>query len=261
MVASQFENGSQFTKKYKRFARETQNISVHWHNCFEFDIVQQGSGVMLCNGKEHAVRRGMVCFMSPTDFHEYKNCDHMNLINIQFSENDISFELLHQFISLRTNVIYADETKLTSMEQLCQLLGAMTDEQQTRLYDKNLLECLIMTFLSCCQRNETPSYGPSRIQRAVLYIHAHFKENPLMSDVAQMYSYDPNYFCRLFKKSIGVSYKEYLRTLKLNYGMKLIRFTELPVIEIASACGYETQSHFNREFKAYYQSPPLAFRK
>ncbi len=237
------------------------NISVHWHNCFEFDIVLQGSGVMLCNGKEYSVRRGMVCFLSPTDFHEYQNCDQMDLINIQFSENDLRFELLNQFISLRTNVVYADEAKLASIDQLCRLLGTMPREPQARIYDKNLLECLIVAFLNCCQRNETPSHETSRIQRAILYIHAHFKENPPMSEVAALYAYDPNYFCRLFKKSTGVSYKAYLRTLKLEYGMKLIRYTDLPIIEIAAACGYETQSHFNREFKARYQSPPSSYRK
>lgn len=216
---------------------------------------------MVCNGEEYPVRRGMVCFLSPTDFHEYKNCEHMELINLQFSENDLNVELLNQFLSLRTNVIYADETKLLSMEQLSRALGAMGEEPQARLYDKNLLECLIIAFLGCCIKNETTPREGDRIQHAILYIHAHFKENPRMSEVAKLLSYDPDYFCRLFKKSIGTSYKAYLRALKLDYGMKLIRFTDLPVIEVSAACGYETQSHFNREFKARYQAPPLSFRK
>jgi AraC-like DNA-binding protein len=82
-----------------------------------------------------------------------------------------------------------------------------------------------------------------------------------MAEIAHLYSYDPNYFCRLFRKSVGVSYKDYVRSLKLDYGMKLVRFTDLSITEIAANCGYETQTHFNREFKAHYKASPSSFRK
>jgi len=261
MVASQFDSGTQFAKKEKIFNSAVQNISMHWHNCFEFDIIQSGSGIMICNGKEYSVERGMICFLSPTDFHEYKNCEQMELINLQFRETDLNPELFNQFLLLRTPVIYVDDVGLLMMEQLFRLLGEISDGQRARLYNKNLLECLILAFLDGIQKGTPLNCEAGGIQRAITYIHAHFKENPSMTDVARMLSYNPNYFCRLFKKSAGVSYKAYLRALKLDYGMKLIQFTDLPIIEISSACGYETQSHFNREFKMHYQAAPLTFRK
>lgn len=261
MVASQFDSGKQFAKKEKIFNSAVQNISMHWHNCFEFDIIQSGSGIMICNGKEYSVERGMICFLSPTDFHEYKNCEQMKLIHLQFRETDLNPELFNQFLLLHTNVIYADDAKLLAMEQLWHLLGGISENFQARLYNKNLLECLILSFLDGVQKENPPCCKVGSIQRAIVYLHAHFKENPSMNDLARMLSYDPNYFCRLFKKSVGVSYKTYLRALKLDYSMKLIQFTDLPIIEIATACGYETQSHFNREFKARYQASPLSFRK
>lgn len=216
---------------------------------------------MICNGKEFPVNRGMVCFMSPMDFHGYQQCDQMDLINIQFSEGDISAHLLNQFVMQRSRVVYVDEAKFASMESLCQLLGSLHDGKQTRDYDKKLLECMIITFLSCCKQDASLNYSLSGIQRAVMYIHAHFKEDPSMQEVARLHAYDPSYFSRLFKKSVGVSYTAYIRNLKLDYGMKLIRFTDLPMVEVASACGYKTQTHFNRDFKARFQAPPSAHRK
>ncbi len=213
---------------------------------------------MICNGVEFSVTPGMVCFMSPMDFHEYRQCDQMNLINIQFKESSISPELLNQFTTQHTHVIYVDETTFENIESLCRLLGSL--QGNSKDYDSKILECLIIMFLKNCKPSATPCYASNNIQRAVMYLHSHFRENPSMAKVAQMYSYDPNYFCRLFKKSVGVSYKDYVRSLKLDYGMRLIRFTDLPIIEIASNCGYETQTHFNREFKAYYHASPSSFR-
>ncbi|MBR5782629.1 MAG: helix-turn-helix domain-containing protein [Clostridia bacterium] len=260
MVASQITDGSQFTKEYKKHGDTLANISLHWHDCFEFDIVQQGSGAMFCNGVEFPIMRGMVCFMSPMDFHEYRHCEQMNLINIQFKEGSISPELLNQFMMQHTQVIYVDEPTLANIESLCQLLGTLKGTRQAKDYDRKILECLIIMFLNNCKPSSTSHYGSSNIQHAVMYLNSHFRENPPMAKVAQMYSYDPNYFCRLFKKSVGVSYKDYVRKLKLNYGMKLVRFTDLSITEIASNCGYETQTHFNREFKAYYHAAPSTFR-
>jgi len=261
MVASQITDGSQFTKKYKTHDDTLANISLHWHDCFEFDIAQQGAGTMICNGTEYPVERGMVCFMSPMDFHEYRQCDQMNLINIQFKESSITPELLNQFMLQHTHVIYVDESTFANIESLCQLLGTLKKGNQAKDYNRKILECLIILFLNGCKPSSPLRYESNNIQHAIMYLNSHFRENPSMTEIARLYSYDPNYFCRLFRKSVGVSYKDYVRSLKLDYGMKLVRFTDLSITEIAANCGYETQTHFNREFKAYYKASPSSFRK
>ena len=45
------------------------------------------------------------------------------------------------------------------------------------------------------------------------------------------------------------------------YARKLIKNTALSFTEISEKCGYETQSHFNREFKAYFGQTPTSMRR
>jgi hypothetical protein len=71
MVSRQFQNLLEYQKEQKYIQGD---ISLHWHNIYEFEIVLSGSGEMICNGKTWQLRRGMVCLLSPADFHEYRDC-------------------------------------------------------------------------------------------------------------------------------------------------------------------------------------------
>lgn len=261
MVASRITEGHQFTKKYKKHDESMTDISLHWHDCFEFDIVQKGSGTHICNGIEYEVKRGMISFVSPMDFHEYRKCDGMDIINIQFKESGISHELLDRFMMHNTHAVYIYGNEFENIELLCRLLGSTGVSERAWEFDKNILECLIISFLNACKAPVEQYYGAGNIRHALTYLNSHFRENPSMTEVAKRFSYDPNYFCRLFRSSVGVGYKEYVRELKLNYGMRLIRLTDLSITEIAFNCGYESQTHFNREFKAFFKAPPSDFRK
>ena len=69
------------------------------------------------------------------------------------------------------------------------------------------------------------------------------------------------YFCQKFKDYTGKCYKDYLRERKLRYARRLVLATEMPLLQIAEESGYETQSHFNREFKDFFGISPTAMRK
>ena len=59
----------------------------------------------------------------------------------------------------------------------------------------------------------------------------------------------------------STTYKDYLRVKKMRYARRLLLATELPMLEVAVQSGYETQNHFNREFKAYYGISPMEYRR
>ena len=257
MVSKDFKNGQNFSKEYKS---GLSNVSLHWHNCYEFDIVLSGEGKTICNGQSFSLERGLVSFLSPMDFHEYKECKNLELINIKFTEANIDDTILKHFTTIKSNVVYADENTLTTIETLCKLLDTSSEVVFSDEYNNKLIECLILTFLKCCMHGASHDIESELIQKAVLYINTHFQENPKMCDVSKSLHLSDTYFCRLFKKCVGVSYKTYVRKLKLDYGYKLIKNTDLSMSEIASHCGYETQSHFNREFKNYFGAAPSSFR-
>jgi AraC-like DNA-binding protein len=73
--------------------------------------------------------------------------------------------------------------------------------------------------------------------------------------------FNKRYFCKLFKKYTGKTYKQYLREVKLNYALNLLKRTNLKITVVAIESGYSTVSHFNREFYAYYKKTPTQEKK
>ena len=62
MVASRLTKGNQFTKKYKKHDETMSDITLHWHDCFEFDIILPGK-----NGVYIACQQALVRFVKAGD--------------------------------------------------------------------------------------------------------------------------------------------------------------------------------------------------
>ena len=60
---------------------------------------------------------------------------------------------------------------------------------------------------------------------------------------------------------MGIGYKDYLRSVKLEYAAGLLRTTDLAVTSVAAQSGYGSISNFNREFKAFFKLSPTQMRK
>lgn len=65
----------------------------------------------------------------------------------------------------------------------------------------------------------------------------------------QKNSVTPNYLGMLFSKRMGVSFSDYLNTVRLRVACNLLAQTELSVKEIAFASGYNSFEHFEYTFK------------
>ena len=258
MVSGKLSQTGSCQSIHKQFRGD---ISLHWHDVYEFDIILGGTGETVCNNIRLPLRRGMINLLSPKDYHEYRSCSDVQLINIQFREDGISYDTLHSFMMQQTHVVYADEAVLEKIEQLSVLLDGGSVGAFHTAYQQKLLECMILIFLDCCSKRDLSLAATTPIQNAIIYINSHFRENPKMADVAAMCFLNESYFCRLFKQTTGKSYKAYIKELKLEYGMALLRSGALSVTDVATHCGYATISHFNREFKARYGLPPTRFRK
>lgn len=92
-------------KKSKKYTKEKQigyeklflvrknviksNFAIHFHDYFELEIVAEGEGIMTLNGSDISFSAGTVFFITPHDFHSYKNCENAVIYNISFREDAV----------------------------------------------------------------------------------------------------------------------------------------------------------------------------
>jgi AraC-like DNA-binding protein len=58
----------------------------------------------------------------------------------------------------------------------------------------------------------------------------------------------------------GKSFTEYINDIRCGETCLLLRSTDKPVSMIATECGFETLSHFNRQFRQRFGVSPREFR-
>ena len=237
------------------------DCSLHGHDFYEIDIIAEGHTETVINGKSELAGRGAVYFMTPEDFHEYKQNEALRVLNIQFFGDDVSSTLLRPLADGEKRGFTPDEDgfalicELYSVMQMSAANGDIAPQILPRL-----LESLLAVLAGYMSADDEKRRTPPDIQAALVYIQEHFKENPPLSSVAALLSLNERYFCARFKKYTGRTYKEYLRRTKLRYARKLILSTDISMTEISEMCGYGTQSHFNREFKERYGTSPRELR-
>ena len=97
------------------------------------------------------------------------------------------------------------------------------------------------------------------VNKAIEYINLNFKNSISRDDVAAALYLSPAYFGRIFKKSTGCSFSEYLTHVRMEAAVELLK-SNRSVQEIAHLVGYNNIRHFTRTFRAKYGCPPREYR-
>ena len=241
------------------------NYDLHWHDCFEIELILSGSATQILNGKRYEMSRGVIYLLNPTDFHSVVS-DGAQVYNIMFSEGLLDEEVLQKILSVNKNIIFQlGERELKNAEFIMSqmLYEFENDADFSGAMIKNLMECLFMMILRKCEFSleEEKSSDSAVIRKALLYIHSRFRENPTMVQVAQIAGFNKNYFSGLFHSVTGKTYKEYLNSLKLAHAKKLTLSSKISVTEICYAAGFNSLTNFLRAFKKLYGMSPVQMRK
>ena len=91
------------------------------------------------------------------------------------------------------------------------------------------------------------------------WLQLRFYHDIARDDIAAALRIHPAKLSRLMRARTGMSVREYLNSIRLDYAAKLLR-DELPVEEISRRCGFSYPAYFIRLFRARYGSTPGAFR-
>jgi AraC-like DNA-binding protein len=99
--------------------------------------------------------------------------------------------------------------------------------------------------------------------RAVLRLATSAKGNVrvCLKTLSRQVAVSDRRLARLFKSGTGLSFREFLRCVRLTHAAELLRTTASPLTEIGAALGYDQSSHFVREFRTEIGVTPSQFRQ
>mgnify|MGYP002913307897 CR=1 FL=1 len=100
-----------------------------------------------------------------------------------------------------------------------------------------------------------------RLKTVLQLIEAEYATPLRIEDAAEACGCSQSHFMRWFRQMTGQSFIAFLNEYRLNTAAEALRTTDETVLTIASRCGFENLSYFNRAFKAHFGMTPRDYRK
>lgn len=168
------------------------------------------------------------------------------------------------------------EQQFKKVEQLCQKWGLEVDRATLRkayfsgkvvtqaehesaiklltIFAQHLAMLSNQVFIQ--QKNSEPPV----ITKARAYIHEHQTEELSLGQVAKAVNMSSYYFCKTFKKVVGINFTDYVARVRIEKSKNLLLNPNLRVSEIAFEVGFQSLTHFNRVFKKVLGQSPTEYR-
>ena len=92
------------------------------------------------------------------------------------------------------------------------------------------------------------------------YMEANLGLHIPLRQLAEIAHLSVEHFCRAFKGSFGERPRAYLMRRRMAYAKELMLSTNLPLSQVALACGMADQAHFSNVFRRMTGKPPSRWR-
>jgi AraC family L-rhamnose operon regulatory protein RhaS len=99
------------------------------------------------------------------------------------------------------------------------------------------------------------------LRKTLNYIHDHFTEALSLDEMAAMSGASETYFCRLFKHETGMTFLNYLNSLRIEKACELLRNTCDNAADICYQVGFNDYTHFGRQFRKSTGMSPSRYRR
>ena len=101
---------------------------------------------------------------------------------------------------------------------------------------------------------------PRPVMLAKEFVQTHAEEELTLAQVAQHAHVSSFYFCKLFKKTTGMTFSEYVARVRIEKAKKLLLDPVARISEIVYAAGFGSIPQFNSLFKRYVGMAPSQYR-
>ena len=102
--------------------------------------------------------------------------------------------------------------------------------------------------------------APHKLQQVLCFIEERITQPIGIRDLASEVRMSQFHFARMFKEAMGDPPHEYITRMRMERAKHLLRASDLPLREVATSVGYQTQAHFTGVFHKRVGMTPRTFR-
>lgn len=263
-------------------------LPSHWHSCFEYASVIEGSVEATIGGTIHRLNPYDCAFINSGVIHSYKAAtvsEHARIFVVCFSPSALAGNMkqtiyqkyFSQFLSrpfdgFSLSRMNPDSSQLFEMlDNLYKLHAKHHDDYGYELCCLSLLSNLwLQTLLYMKSNPQTAAvFHPSvksrgqldTVKKILSYIHSNYMHKISVKTISDELYLSRSTIFRCFKFYTNSTPADYINDYRLYKAQKLLVDTNCSISEIALNCGFFSDSYFIKCYKDKFDISPSRYRK
>lgn len=248
-------------------------VPPHWHDAIEIVYLQEGDLTFTIEDKTQKLEVGQCILVNANVIHETR-CIAPNraiVFQIPVSFLEVCVPEIRQFVCTFNDPDQNPEQqeKIDAIKRILKEMQYLNDTKPTGgllRFNSLLFEVMyllrnyfvVQVFEARLDRNHQKL---ARLLPVISYTEKNYNQQISISKVAGIANLQEQYFCRFFKKVMGVTFLEYHNEVKLSHIYRDIIFTDDDISMILERHGFTNYGLFRKMFMKRFQNTPSQIRK
>lgn len=256
-------NTPDFFYAYKEFYGKPKITYYHYHNTCEIYFLVEGQCEFFLNDKTYLITENTILFIPSEYVHKnLYNFGDCKRIVINMSDTFLNPNIMPSVNKIFEQQIFVPED-YAYVKRLLMSIGAEYNRKD--FLSVELIKAYLVELFAYFARTKSPgsiitTSNPS-IERLIKHINTNFNQQISLENVAKMLNLTPPYLSRLFLKTTGFNFKEYLLTIRIKNAKHMLKNTNKSIRQVAYDCGFNDSNYFSKVFKEVVGISPLQYKR
>ena len=255
-------------------SRESGSYSApHWHDAMEIILLQKGELKVSIDSTTYYLHENQCILIPPNRIHASLCAKFNQSIVLQIPE-----VFINKFIPNTKTIEFslkdpADnpvmQSKVDFFKEILEKMQYLIDEKPdgAMLKFNSLLFEVLFQLYHNFSIDATPSElsrrnkNMERLKPVLNYITENYNRPIPLEEIAGVAMFEPKYFCRFFKKCMGITFLEYQNEIRLSKIYEEIISTDHMISDILETHGFTNYKLFRKMFQEHFNTTPTVLRK
>ena len=241
--------------------RPFEKYGPHQHIRIEINFVKKGNCILRLDNESVTFNENEMMIICSNVNHTFEaGPDGTTLMQLEFLP-----DLFSRFDSNDNNImkeltsctIFSEENRLIKIVDNVRIMRAVqrivNELNAKKKYYQYLVVMYYAELLILIYRHMDEIYLPlctnEALKKAIAYIREHFRQEIGTEEIAAHAEVGERYLRKLFAQYLNISPLEFLKQIRINKAIELLRNTEFSIKEVCFMCGYQSPQYFSRVFK------------
>ncbi|MBP3391615.1 MAG: helix-turn-helix transcriptional regulator [Clostridia bacterium] len=250
-----------FTEPLTYETRPWLSPAPHTHQELEIIYVVRGSCVAYANQRKEVLRPGDLFIAYPNQVHYYESAvwGVGSYVLLIFNAS-ILYEMASQIEGHEPaeNAVHIgiDTPLAKRLQEIAQIKGFYSDAKARYLIGLMMMDLLPKLKLSPIVPEEDTT-----VLMLLEYCRKHYREPLSLERLSKEFHLSRGYISQIFNRKINMSFTHFVNALRVHTAVKLLKNSDMKIVDIAEEVGYTSLRSFNRAFMEIANSTPTVYRR